>query len=256
MSARVTRLVGDLARLIDHLLLSERVGEPVVRHRVDRADVSHPEAEAGPRQEVGRLAHRLHAARNTDVDVSGADRLAKIPIVRMPEAQTLLTVSEGTSRGIPALIWAWREGIIPARPAAPGRRRRPGPRRPSPRRGRAPPRSRAAQVGGIEGGEPAAHFPEGGPGGGEDDRLRHLRLSSGPADPRGGYPAALFVAAVQVGFPMLVDCHRVAFVRVEDRRQAAPRGRSATWSWCCCSRGRSRRSRRPGAPVWQACQGR
>ena len=35
------------------------------------------------------------------------------PIVRMPEAQTLLTVSEGTSLGIPALIWAWREGIWP-----------------------------------------------------------------------------------------------------------------------------------------------
>ena len=38
----------------------------------------------------------------------------------------------------------------------------------------------AAQVGGIEGRETAAHLPEGGPGGGEDDRLRHLRLSSGP----------------------------------------------------------------------------
>src|SRR5215207_849276 len=31
----------------------------------------------------------------------------------MPDAQTLLTVSEGTSRGIPALICAWREGIWP-----------------------------------------------------------------------------------------------------------------------------------------------
>ena len=31
----------------------------------------------------------------------------------MPEAQTLLTVSEGTSFGIPPLIWAWREGIWP-----------------------------------------------------------------------------------------------------------------------------------------------
>ncbi len=36
-----------------------------------------------------------------------------IPIERMPEAQTLLTVSEGTSLGMPALIWAWREGICP-----------------------------------------------------------------------------------------------------------------------------------------------
>ena len=31
----------------------------------------------------------------------------------MPEAQTLLIVSEGTSFGIPALICAWREGIWP-----------------------------------------------------------------------------------------------------------------------------------------------
>ena len=31
----------------------------------------------------------------------------------MPEAQTLLIVSEGTSFGMPALIWAWREGIWP-----------------------------------------------------------------------------------------------------------------------------------------------
>ena len=35
------------------------------------------------------------------------------PIVRMPEAQTLFTVSEGTSLGMPPLIWAWREGICP-----------------------------------------------------------------------------------------------------------------------------------------------
>ena len=32
---------------------------------------------------------------------------------RMPEAQTLLIVSEETSLGIPPLIWAWREGIWP-----------------------------------------------------------------------------------------------------------------------------------------------
>ena len=32
---------------------------------------------------------------------------------RRPEAQTLLMVSEETSLGMPALIWAWREGICP-----------------------------------------------------------------------------------------------------------------------------------------------
>ena len=42
-------LVGDLARLVDHLLAGERVREAVVGHRVDRLDVAHPEAEAGAR---------------------------------------------------------------------------------------------------------------------------------------------------------------------------------------------------------------
>ena len=31
--------------------------------------------------------------------------------VRIPDAHTLLMVSEGTSLGIPALICAWRDGI-------------------------------------------------------------------------------------------------------------------------------------------------
>src|SRR3954454_15602077 len=35
------------------------------------------------------------------------------PRERMPEAQTLLIVSEGTSFGMPPLICAWREGICP-----------------------------------------------------------------------------------------------------------------------------------------------
>src|SRR5262249_37692608 len=41
---------------------------------------------------------------------------------------------------------------------------------------------RAAEIGGIEGRETAAHLPEWGSGRGEDDRLRHLRLSSVPVD--------------------------------------------------------------------------
>ena len=39
--------------------------------------------------------------------------MSAIPTERMPEAQTLLIVSEGTSFGIPPLIWAWRDGIWP-----------------------------------------------------------------------------------------------------------------------------------------------
>ena len=36
------------------------------------------------------------------------------PAARRPEAQTLLTVSDGTSLGMPAAICAWRDGIWPA----------------------------------------------------------------------------------------------------------------------------------------------
>ena len=38
---------------------------------------------------------------------------SRITVARRPEAQTLLIVSELTSFGIPAPIWAWREGICP-----------------------------------------------------------------------------------------------------------------------------------------------
>src|SRR4051812_15734797 len=38
---------------------------------------------------------------------------SRMPAARTPEAHTLLTVSEETSFGIPALICAWREGIWP-----------------------------------------------------------------------------------------------------------------------------------------------
>ena len=68
-------LVGDLARLVDHLLVGERVGEPVVGHRVDRLHVAHPEPEARPRQQVGSAAHRLHAAGHRQLEVAGANRL-------------------------------------------------------------------------------------------------------------------------------------------------------------------------------------
>lgn len=72
-------LVGDLARLVDHLLVGEGVGEPVVGHRVERLDVAHPEAEARVRQQVRSLAHRLHAAGDGDLEVAGADRLVGDP---------------------------------------------------------------------------------------------------------------------------------------------------------------------------------
>ena len=68
------QLVGDPARLVDHLLFGEGVGEAVVGHRVDGADVAHAKAEASAGQQVGRLAHRLHPPGHRDLSVAGADR--------------------------------------------------------------------------------------------------------------------------------------------------------------------------------------
>jgi hypothetical protein len=63
-------LVADLGGLLEHLLPGERVGEAVVDHRVERLGVAHPVAEARVLQQVRRLGHRLHPARDRDVEVA------------------------------------------------------------------------------------------------------------------------------------------------------------------------------------------
>jgi hypothetical protein len=75
LGARHLQLVSDLGRLDEHLLAGERVGEPVVDHRVEHLGVTHAVAEARLGQQVGRLRHRLHAAADSDLQVAGADRL-------------------------------------------------------------------------------------------------------------------------------------------------------------------------------------
>ena len=80
-------------------------------HRVDRGLVAHAEAEARAGKQIGSVRHRLHATGDADREVAGADRLVGDSDRRMPDAQTLLIVSDGTSFGMPALICAWREGI-------------------------------------------------------------------------------------------------------------------------------------------------
>ena len=101
------------------------------------------------------------------------------PTARMPDAQTLLIVSEETSIGMPALICAWREGIWPTpglqhlahhhvlhllgRDVGALERGADGD---------------AAEVGRVQGGQAAAHLADGRSGAAEDDGARHAGSSS------------------------------------------------------------------------------
>src|SRR5215210_15731 len=176
------QLVRDLARLVDHLLLGEGVGEAVVRHRVDRLDVAHPEAEARAGKQVRRLAHRLHASGDADLEIPGANRLVRDPdrahtggadlvdglrgdLARNPGLDLGLARGNLTLAGLEHLAVDDSLHLVGLHLGAVERLGDRG----------------ATEIGCIEGRETAAHLPEGGPGGGEDDRLRHLRLSSAPA---------------------------------------------------------------------------
>ncbi len=105
-------LLGHLVGLVGHLGAGEGVRQPVVDHRVDGLGVAHAEAEPGVVEQVGRCdMDSMPPARPRQVPARTAR--SSTPTARMPEAQTLFTVSEETSLGIPALIWAWRDGIWP-----------------------------------------------------------------------------------------------------------------------------------------------
>ena len=99
---------------------------------------------------------------------------SRMPTARTLEAQTLLIVSEETSLGMPALICAWREGIWPW-PAC-----RTWPMITWPTSLAADVRALerrldrdAAELGGVERGQAAAHLADRGAGGAEDDGLGH-----------------------------------------------------------------------------------
>ena len=111
--ARDLELGGDLGRLLRHVLAAPRALEAVAEHRVQRGRVAQAHAEAHTGEQVGRVRHRLHPAAETDLDVAGADRESSSETARIPEAQTLLIVSELIVIGMPAFACAWREGIIP-----------------------------------------------------------------------------------------------------------------------------------------------
>ena len=180
MSARVISSSSPTSVASSNICLPrERVGEAVVDHRVERLGVAHAEAEARLRQQVGRLATSTPCRRRRRPRRRRrGSRWSSIPAARMPEAHTLLIVSEETSFGMPALICAWRDGIWPwpawstwpmttcwtcsgADVGALERGRDRG----------------AAELGGVERGEAAAELADRRAGGAEDHGLGHRCVS-------------------------------------------------------------------------------
>ena len=133
-----------------------------------------------PGQQVGGVRHRLHPAGDADLEVAGADRLVGEPDRPHPRGADLVDRLRGHLLRDPGLDLRLARGDL----ALAGlqhlaedhlldlRRRRP-------RRARAPPRSprRRAPVASFER-ERAAHLPERGAGGAEDDCLGHRSLSA------------------------------------------------------------------------------
>ena len=71
--ARDLELAGDTRGLHDHVISVEGRGQPVEDHVVENLAVAEPVAEPRIRQEVRRLRHRLHPARDDDIVLAGAD---------------------------------------------------------------------------------------------------------------------------------------------------------------------------------------
>jgi hypothetical protein len=67
------QLGRNLAGLLHHVLAGERVRQPVLDHPVDRLGIAHAVAEARIGQQVRRVRHALHAARDAGVEVAGPD---------------------------------------------------------------------------------------------------------------------------------------------------------------------------------------
>ena len=71
--ARDPELARDERRLLDHVPAVEARDQPVVGHQIEQRAVAEPVAEPRLLEDVGRVRHRLHAARHDDAVVAGAD---------------------------------------------------------------------------------------------------------------------------------------------------------------------------------------
>ena len=103
--------LGGLA----HRHVVERVGQAVVRHRVDELGRAELEAAARPGQQVRRLGHRLHAAGHHDVELPGPDQLrGQRDRVQPGQADLVDRERRAPSSGCPPATAACRDGIWPA----------------------------------------------------------------------------------------------------------------------------------------------
>ena len=80
---------------------------------VEHAAVAHAIAGAGAIQEIGRVAHALHAAGDDDIGRTGADEIVATIAAFMPEPHILLTVVQPAASGRPAPSDACRAGAWP-----------------------------------------------------------------------------------------------------------------------------------------------
>ena len=149
MSARVISSSSPTSVASSNICLPVKgLRQAVVDHRVERLDVAHAEAEArawaaGRAPATSTPCRRRRRPRGRRRGSPGRS----CPAARMPDAQTLLIVSEETSFGMPGLDLRLARGDLAlARPAAPGPSRRAGPARARPRRARARPRSRCRRA--------------------------------------------------------------------------------------------------------------
>ncbi len=172
------QLVADLGRLVEHLAAGERVGQPVVDHRVEGLRVTHAVAEARAGKQVRSARHRLHPAADADLDVTRADRLVEDhrgaqargadlvdglrgDLLRDPALDLCLTRGDLTLTGLQHLA---HHDVLDLLRGDSGPLERPRDRR-------------AAQVGGVQRGQATAHLADRGAGGAEDDGLGHVWFS-------------------------------------------------------------------------------
>ena len=114
LGARDLELGGDLGRLLPPCACRS-TGSRGRRGASRPAPSRRPSAARSARPRAGTARFDIDSMPPPSPTSRSPARIAESSsaTARIPEAQTLLIVSELTDIGTPALAWAWREGIIP-----------------------------------------------------------------------------------------------------------------------------------------------